>query len=43
MSADIEIWNTGASHAFVRRRAIVRRIDESGTISASSGAAPTVA
>ena len=43
MSADIEIWNAGASQAFVRRRAIVRRIDVSGTTSASSGAAPTVA
>src|SRR5215468_8796311 len=39
MSADIEIWNAGASQASVRRRAIVLRSDVSGTTSASSGAA----
>ncbi len=43
MSADIEIWKAGASQAFVRRFAIVRRIEVSGTTSASSGAAPAVA
>ena len=40
MSADIVIWKAGASQASVRRRAIVRRSDESFSTSASSGAAP---
>src|SRR5918992_164963 len=40
MSADIEIWNAGASHASVSRRAIVLRIEVSATSSTSpTGAA----
>ena len=35
MSADIEIWNAGASQASVSRRATVRRNDESGSTSTS--------
>ena len=38
MSADIEIWNTGACQASVMRRAIVLRIDVSSTTSTSPAA-----
>jgi len=39
MSADIAIWNAGACQASVRRRAIVRRTEVSGTRSISPGIA----
>ena len=43
MSADIEIWNAGACHASVIRRATVRRRELSSTTSTSPGASATAA
>ena len=43
MSADIEIWNAGACQASVRRRAIVRRTDESCSTSTSPDGGATAA